>query len=239
MVITYIQPTDEVLEPPNEKDDSDVSNKYVVYNNKLFQLVDNKADGLCLFYGVRSFLKDQNINLGNDSLLVSLRKIRDKETFLKSGIVASLLVYLSTLMDETDFGELIQFADFSGEKVDIDMLPPEYHEDINKIVDNNSDEEIKVQLLNWVATFISEMINATPDSNCSWPGDVHALILSKLIQTNIVMVDNLSIGLKASFDTSGYIELFNLEIVSAAAQIKRKNCYLFRYNSDYSNFHCH
>ncbi len=57
MVITYIQPTDEVLEPPNEKDHSDISHKYVVYNNKLFQLVDNKADGLCLFYGVRSFFE--------------------------------------------------------------------------------------------------------------------------------------------------------------------------------------
>ena len=33
---------------------------------------------------------------------------------------------------------------FSGEKVDIDTLPPEYHEDINKIVKNFSDEEIKV-----------------------------------------------------------------------------------------------
>ncbi len=72
------------------------------------------------------------------------------------------------------------------------------------------------------------MINATPDRNCSWPGDVHALIPSKLIQTNIVMVDNLLIGLKASFDTSGYIELFSLEILSAAAQIGRKNCYLFQ-----------
>ena len=78
MVITYIQPTDEVLEPPIEKDQSDVSHKYVVYNNKLFQLVDNKANGLCLFYGVRSFLNDQNISLGNDSLSVSVRNIRDK-----------------------------------------------------------------------------------------------------------------------------------------------------------------
>ncbi len=120
--------------------------KYVVYNNKLFQLVDNKADGLCLFYGVRSFLNDQNISLGNNSLSVSVRNIRDKETFLESGIVASLLDYLSTL-NETNFGELIQYADFSGEKVDIDMLPPE--------VENFSDEEIKVQSLNWIATFIS------------------------------------------------------------------------------------
>ncbi len=51
------------------------------------------------------------------------------------------------------------------------------------------------------------MINATPDPNRSWPGDVHALILSKLIQTNIVMVDNLLKGLIPSFDTSGYIEI--------------------------------
>ena len=71
------------------------------------------------------------------------------------------------------------------------------------------------------------MINATPDPNCSWPGDVRALILSKLIQTNIVIVDNLLKGLISLFDTSGYTELFNSEILSAAAQIGRKNCYLF------------
>ncbi len=40
--IMYIQPTNEVLEPPIEKDHSNVSKKYVVHNNKLFQLVDNK-----------------------------------------------------------------------------------------------------------------------------------------------------------------------------------------------------
>ncbi len=57
MVITYIQPTDEVLEPPIEKDQSDISHKYVVFNNKLFQLVDNQADVLCLFYGVISFFE--------------------------------------------------------------------------------------------------------------------------------------------------------------------------------------
>jgi hypothetical protein len=185
MVITYIQPTDEVLEPPIEKEQSDISHKYVVYNNKLFQLVDNKADGLCLFYGVISFLNNQNISMGNDSLSVSVHNIQDKETFLESGIVASLLDYLSTL-NETDFGELIQYADFPSEKVDIDMLPPEYYEDINKIVENFLDEEIKVESLNWIATFTSEMINATNDPDCSWPGDVHALILSKLIQTNIL-----------------------------------------------------
>ncbi len=127
--MTYIQSTNEVLEPPIEKDHSNISKKYVVYNNMLIQLVDNRADGLCLFYGVISFLKDQNISLVNYSLSVSLRKIQDKETFLESDIVASLLDYLSTL-NETDIGELIQYADFSGEKVDIDMFPPEYHQDI-------------------------------------------------------------------------------------------------------------
>ncbi len=111
MVITYIQPTDQVLEPPIEKDQSDISHKYVVFNNKLFQLVDNKADGLCLFYGVIFFLKNQNISLGNDSLPVSVRNIRDKETFLESGIVASLLDYLSKL-NEADCGELLQYAEF-------------------------------------------------------------------------------------------------------------------------------
>ncbi len=56
---------------------------------------------------------------------------------------------------------------FTGEKVDIDMLPPEYHQDMKKIFENFSDEVIKVQSLNWIATFISEMINATNDPNCS------------------------------------------------------------------------
>ncbi len=72
MVITYIQPTDEFLDSPIENNQSNVFKKYVVYNNKLFQLVDNQTDGLCLFYGVISFLKDQNISLGNDSLPVSV-----------------------------------------------------------------------------------------------------------------------------------------------------------------------
>ncbi len=63
-----------------------------------------------------SFLKDQNISLGNDSLLVSVHNIRDTKTFLESGIVASLLYYLSKL-NEADFGKHIQYADFSGEKV--------------------------------------------------------------------------------------------------------------------------
>ncbi len=94
LVITYIQPTDEVLDPPIDKDYSDASNKYVVFDKKLFQLVDNEANGLCLFYSVSSFLMDQNITLGNDSLRVSLRNIRNKKTFLESGIVASLLDYL-------------------------------------------------------------------------------------------------------------------------------------------------
>ncbi len=58
-----------------------------------------------------SFLKDQNISLGNDSLSVSVRNIWDKKTFLESGIVASLLDYLSKL-NEADFDELIQYADF-------------------------------------------------------------------------------------------------------------------------------
>ena len=49
-------------------------------------------------------LKNQNISLGNDSLLVSVCNIRDKETFLESGIVASLLDYLSKL-NEADFDE--------------------------------------------------------------------------------------------------------------------------------------
>jgi hypothetical protein len=62
--------------------------------------------------------------LGNDSLSVSVRNIRDKKIFLESGIIASLLDYLLKL-NEADFGELIQYADFSGEKVDIDTLPPE------------------------------------------------------------------------------------------------------------------
>jgi hypothetical protein len=44
MVVTYIQPTDEVLEPPIEKDQSDISHKYVVYDNKLFQLVNTIKD---------------------------------------------------------------------------------------------------------------------------------------------------------------------------------------------------
>ncbi len=66
LVISYILPGNEELQPPQEKqeerdeetEDEEIDLRLVVYDEKLFKLVNNVGDGLCLFYSVSSFFKE-------------------------------------------------------------------------------------------------------------------------------------------------------------------------------------
>ena len=50
--------------------------------------------------------------------------------------------------------------------------------------------------------FIFEMINATNTKDGSWPGDIHALVLSKMLKIRIVIVSNYWMGFEQGwFDT--------------------------------------
>jgi hypothetical protein len=61
VVILYIIPDQEDLEPPiYNEDPGTVHGKYILYNDKLFQLHDNAGDGLCLLDSVSLFFRDVN-----------------------------------------------------------------------------------------------------------------------------------------------------------------------------------
>jgi hypothetical protein len=45
------------------------------------------------------------------------------------------------------------------------------------------------------------MINATKTKDGSWPGEAHALVLSKMLRVRIVIVQNNYYGLKCWFDS--------------------------------------
>ncbi len=60
----------------------------------------------------------------------------------------------------------------------------------------------KEAIIKWVNCFIYEMINSTNTTDGSWPGDIHALVLSKMLKIRIAIVSNYWKGLEVGwFDT--------------------------------------
>jgi hypothetical protein len=70
LVMLYILPSNEQLQPPQEvqkeqdeeskqeEHNEETNTRFVSYDEKLFKLVNNVGDGLCLFYSVSSFFKE-------------------------------------------------------------------------------------------------------------------------------------------------------------------------------------
>ncbi len=56
-------------------------------------------------------------------------------------------------------------------------------------------------IVKWINNFIFEMINATKTKDGSWPGEAHALVLSKMLRVRIVIVQNNYDGLMGWFDS--------------------------------------
>jgi hypothetical protein len=52
--------------------------------------------------------------------------------------------------------------------------------------------------------FIFNMINTTKTTDGSLPGEVHALVLSKMLKVRIVIVQNNYDGLACSFDSDNW-----------------------------------
>jgi hypothetical protein len=48
----------EDLKPPQEEKSEEHDSRYILFKDKMFKLVDNLGDGLCLFYSVSFFLGD-------------------------------------------------------------------------------------------------------------------------------------------------------------------------------------
>jgi hypothetical protein len=58
LVISFILPDNEDLQPPQEEHSEELDSRYILYDDKMIELVDVLGNGLCLFYNVSSFLGD-------------------------------------------------------------------------------------------------------------------------------------------------------------------------------------
>jgi hypothetical protein len=58
LVISFILPDTEDLQPLQEEQSEEHDSRYILFKDKMFELVDNHGNGLCLFYSVSSFLGD-------------------------------------------------------------------------------------------------------------------------------------------------------------------------------------
>ncbi len=112
-------------------------------------------------------------------------------------------------------------------------MPTEYTLIVENLRDNvlvNTEEGDKEAIVEWMTCFIYEMINATNTTDGSWPGDIHALVLSKMLKIRIVIVSNYWKGLDW-FDTD---QAFFDDIISglsdnmsSPAPKDQKTCYLY------------
>jgi hypothetical protein len=114
-----------------------------------------------------------------------------------------LTQFLCTL-SEAYFDVLIQYFGFSDDKKP-KKIPTKYTLIVENLRNNalvNTEQTQKEDIVKWVTCFIFEMINATNTKDGSWPGDIHALVLSKMLKIRIVIVSNYWMGLEEGwFDT--------------------------------------
>jgi hypothetical protein len=87
------------------------------------------------------------------------------------------------------------------------------------------------------------MINTTNTTDGSWPGDIHALVLSKMLKIRIVIVSNYWKELEEGwFDTDQaffYCKIPQLsDTMSSPAPKDQKTCYLYWLNSNFCPYTC-
>jgi hypothetical protein len=203
LVISFILPDTEDLKPPQEEQSEEDDSRYILFKDKMFKLVDNLGDGLCLFYSVSSFLGDllPQEKSSTPNAWVPFIGPNNSSTFRESKAALSLTQFLCTL-SKADFDVLMNYFGFNDDKKS-QQLPTEYTlivENLRNKILVNTEEGDKEAIVEWVTCFIYEMINATYTKDGSWPGDIHALVLSKMLKIRIVIVSNCWKGLDW-FDT--------------------------------------
>jgi hypothetical protein len=76
------------------------------------------------------------------------------------------------------------------------------------------------------------MINATNTKDGSWPGEIHALVLSKMVKIRIVFIDYVWTGLETRFDSDYDIGSILItpglsDAISRPAPKDQNTCYLY------------
>ncbi len=146
---------------------------------------------------------------------------------------------------KADFNVLINYYGFNDDE-NTKQLPAKYTLIVENIRDNvlvNMEQNLKEDIVKWVNRFIYEMINATNNTDGSWPGDIHALVLSKMLKIRIAIVSYYWKGLeKGWFDTDqaffDHIISDLSDTMSSPAPKDQKTCYLNQVNSKFSPYTC-
>ncbi len=214
LVIFYILPGNEDLQPLQEKQEEhneETDPRLVSFDGKLFKLVDNVGYGLCDFYSVSLFFKEIHSHK-NSTFPVEWSpciNMTDSKTFSGSKIIQDLAEFLCTI-DEADLDALKECYSeyYSDDENNIEddiekedkVLPLKYVL-IDDRVRLKTEESKNKAVDKWMNNFIFEMINATKTKDGSWPGEAHALVLSKMLRVRIVIVQNNYNGLKGCFDS--------------------------------------
>ncbi len=118
---------------------------------------------------------------------------------------------------------LINFYGFNDDE-NPKQLPTEYTLIVENLRDNvlvNTEEGDKEAIVKWVTCFIYEMINATKTTDGSWPGDIHALVLSKMLKIRIVIVSNYLKGLDW-FDTDQVFLMTSFQDFQTPCQVQHR-----------------
>jgi hypothetical protein len=154
----------------------------------------------------------------------------------------SLTQFLCTLSG-ANFDVLINFYGFNDDE-NPKRLPTKYtliFENLRNLVLVNAEEEAKKAIVEWVTPFIYEMINATNTTDGSWPGDIHALVLSKMLKIRIVIVSNYWKGFDW-FDTDQAFFMTLFQDFQTPCQVQHPKikikCYLYWLNSKFSPYTC-
>ncbi len=154
-----------------------------------------------------------------------------------------LTQFLCTLT-EADVDVLIEYFESSDDKK-LKPLPTKYTSIVENLMNNvlvKTEQTQKEDIVKWVTCFIFEMINVKNTKDGSWPGETHALVLSKMLKIRIVFVTNYWMGLEGWFDTDcvffdGISSGLSDTILSPAPK-DQKTCYLYQVNSFFSPYTC-
>ena len=210
-VILFIHPTDEILLPPAPQTES--RSELFMYKEKYFRIIENKGDGLCLFYSVLHFVNKHTNSTDGYTLQKDwelLREITNFETLTDSGIIEHMARFVGDLSDE-------EFKIISEIFV--------YDQDIT--FERNIEPYLPKSEINrlgflWVKNLLGEVIHATKTKTGAWPNEFQVYILSKMLQLRIVII-------QSSWD-EGLIQMFNTDdssFIFHRSELKHSSSYNF------------
>jgi hypothetical protein len=158
LVTSFILPDTEDLQPPKGEQSEEHDSRYILFKDKMFELVDNLGDDLCLFYSVSSFLGDlvQQETSSSPDAWAPFFGLNDFNRFRDSKADWFLTQFLCTL-SKADFNVIFNYYGFNHDK-NLRHLAAKYTSIVENLRDNvlvNTEEGDKEAIVKWVNCFIN------------------------------------------------------------------------------------